>query len=61
MLTAMNPFKRFSDWVRQEPKTEEEIEEALEADRLREEQKMVKIGQQSRSGATYESERGIRY
>ena len=61
MLSAMNPFKRFADWVRQEPKTEEEIEEALEADRLREEQKMVKIGQQSRSGATYESERGIRY
>ena len=57
----MNPFKRFADWVKQEPKTEEEIEEALEADRLREEQKMVKQAGQSRAGANYQSERGTRY
>jgi hypothetical protein len=61
MLAAMNPFKRFADWVRQEPQTEEDLEEALEAQRLHEEQNIVKMGQQSRSGATYESERGIRY
>jgi hypothetical protein len=57
----MNPFKRFADWVKQEPKTEEELEEALEADRLREEQKMVKLGQHSRAGANDQSARGTRY
>jgi hypothetical protein len=54
----MNVLQKFRDLFRREPPSPEDLEEAAESQRLRDELETIRLSQRSTAGENYQSGRG---
>ena len=57
----MNPLRRVVRWLKPHVKTQEDLEAAQEAARLRDEIETIRVSQRSGAGQNYQSGRGSRH